>query len=329
MPYPAFDPNQQMPGMMPVPMQAAPPAPPSLAVKYKRRQSNDAVKWIIGIVVVVAVGGGGYLWYDKQASKVDPMKGELTATRHADGKLEPVMIHRDWIGLDDETVKTVLDQLNKRAVTLRSEMMVLKLQGAADGIKVTVAPGIRGELVSVDLSGQKAMAAWYKREVGKLSDKHQKDVARAAQQFVQDWAEAEARGEKKRDFGRYHDDLGIAALAMGVGSETVAIVGQTIHRCVAEQQGKLFFMLPPGVEKFELQGDQRGKTKSVFPGHFKVKVASAEPSPAKKSKSDKDSDEDMEKPADEAKTKAFGTPAINDPSAVDESMPEKKKAAKP
>lgn len=276
------------------------------------------MKWVVGIFVALVIGGGGFWFYYNSTHKPDPMKGDLTAERHFDGKLQPFVIHRDWIGLDEETVKTVLDQLSKRAVTLRSEMMVLKFQGTDDGIKVTVAPGQRGELVSVDLSGQKGLSAWYKREVNKLSDKHQKDVALAAQRFVQDWAEAEARGEKKRDFSSYHDELGIAALAMGVGSETVAIVGQTIHRCVAEQQGKLFFLLPPGVEKFELQGDQRGKVKSAFPGQFKVKVTDADSKPGQKKKTTEpaaDSHDTPEDPDGEMKTNAFGKPAINDPSS--------------
>lgn len=98
------------------------------------------------------------------------------------------------------------------------------------------------------------------------------------------------------------------------------------HSCVAEQQGLLYFLLPPGTERFELQGREDSQGNTTFPGHFMVEVEAE--APTKKSKKT-DEETDMPEDADaEMKTKSFGRPALNDPAAIDESMPEKPKAKK-
>lgn len=308
------------------------PATEPPIVRKARKKSGWDSRVVIGLVVGALVLIGGALSYQffLQKPQSDPLQGELTATRES-GKLEPVTMHREWIKLDEELVDLVLKQMVK-GVTLRSENIVLRLQGTAEGIRISVTPGQHADLIAVETQSHKGLAKWYAREVAKMADKQQKEVIRAATKFIQEWADAAARGDKKPDYSRFHDDLGIAALAKGVGSEVIAVVGENIHRCVAEQNGTLFFLLPSGTQRFDLQGREHGHGKLVFPGHFKVRVAdepakksSPKSSPEKKSEADDDEKSEM-------RTNAFGKPALNDPSAVDESMPAKpqpKKKAEP
>lgn len=298
--------------------------------RKKRKQTLSPVMIGVIAVVVIAIGVGVY-FFTRPGAKPNPLSGTLTATRLSNGKLQPAIVHRDWLeGIDEETVAGVLKQMEKRTVTLRSDAVVLKFQGVADGIKVTATPGLHGELVAVDVSSHKALNNWQQKQGVKLGDRHQKELIRAAKSLIQEWAKAEAAGEKKLDFSRFHDSLGLAALTSGLGAEAVAIVNRIPHSCIAEQQGLLYFLLPPGTDRFELQGREDSKGVAVFPGRFVVDVETE--APAKKSKKTDDEPEMADEEGGEMKSKSFGRPALNDPAAIDESMPEKpttkKKATK-
>lgn len=317
---------------MPAPQMAIPSEPPPVprSSSKRRKQNRNPVLWGVIAVLVIAAGVGAFL-YLKPGVKPNSLSGNLTGTRLAKGKLQPAVVHRDWLeGIDEETVSAVLKQMEKRTVTLRSDTVVLKFQGATEGIKVSATPGLHADLIAVDVTSHKALNAWQQKQGVKLSDRHQKEVIRAAKSFVQEWAKAEAAGEKKLDFSRFHDDLGLGALTSGLGAEAVAVVNRAPYRCVAEQQGLLYFLLPPGTERFELQGREDEKGTTPFPGHFIVEVEAEAPTkkPAKTDDEPEMADEDDA----EMKTKSFGKPALNDPAAIDESMPEKsttkKKATK-
>lgn len=325
-----FDPNQPppaMPNFGAVPEVGAPPPvslptePPSIAKKYRRklRSHREAMVWGAAAVSLIMAAVASYFGVFHE-SKSKPVTGRLTATRVANGKFEPAIVHRDWlVGIDEETLSTVLKQMEKRTVTLRSDTITLKFSGVPEGIKITAAPGGHAELVSIDPSQSKLLVSWSNQQGAKVSDRHQASVVRAGEEFIKEWAKAEASGEKVFDFNRFHESLGIAAMNKGLGSELVAIVGQTAYDCVAEQQGRLFFLLPPRTERFELQGRDHGNGHRVFNGHFIVEVVSAAPTATKPDKSEGGSDDHD----GEMKPKSFGTPALNDPSATDESMPKR------
>ena len=311
------------PPFIPAPAATMPSEPAATAKKSPKKRKQQLTPVMMGIiaVVVIAVGVVAYLFL-KPGAKSNPLSGTLTGTRLVKGKLQPALVHRDWLeGIDEETVAGVLKQMEKRTVTLRSDAVVLKFQGVADGIKVTATPGLHGELIAVDVTSHKALSKWQEKQGVKLGDRHQKELIRAAKSLIQEWAKAEAAGEKKLDFSRFHDTLGLAALTSGLGGEAVAIVNRVPHSCIAEQQGLLYFLLPEGTDHFELQGRADSKGVTAFSGHFLVEVET----PTKKSDKSKMSDDDAEM-ADEnedKKTKSFGRPALNDPAAMDESMPEK------
>lgn len=345
MPF-GFDPNQPMqtpPGNVPpvgyAPMPQYPqyfvPAPLSAPVeetsttkKSKSRPQRKMTPAIWGALIAVGIVGTvvAYVLL-KPGVKPNPLSGTLTGTRITKSKLQPAIVHRDWLeGIDEETVATVLKQMEKRTVTLRSDTVVLKFQGATGGIQVTVTPGLHADLIAIDVSSHKALNAWQLKQGAKLSDRHQKQVIRAAKAFIQAWTKAEAAGEKSFDTTPFRKDLGLGSLTSGLGAEAVAIVNRMPHSCVAEQQGLLYFLLPPGTERFELQGREDSQGNTTFPGHFMVEVEAE--APTKKSKKT-DEETDMPEDADaEMKTKSFGRPALNDPAAIDESMPEKPKAKK-
>lgn len=346
MPF-GFDPNQQQPapqgypgpaGFAPMPpfVPASPTPtqdePSSVARKYKQKLKRRGGPAVWGpIVVVVAIVGGLGFYFMKPAAKTESLSGRLTGTRLAKGKLEPALVHREWIeGIDDETLANVLKQMEKRTVKFRSsnELINLVFQGAPEGIKVLASAGPSAELIAVDLSSNKALDKWHQKHAAKLSDQCQKNVASAAKKFVQEWARAEAARDTNHSFGHFHDELGLATLTMGLGAEVVAIVGNTMHGCVAEQQGMLYFLLPAGTDRFELQGREHGKNNFVFPGHFVVDVESAARIRKPVQKKTDDEPEMAEDGEGDMKTKSFGKPALNDPSAIDESMPEKPKAKK-
>ncbi len=344
MPF-GFDPNQQqtpqgypgpagfasMPTFVPVPPAPTQEEPASVAKKYKQKLKRRGGPAVWGpIVVVVAIVGGLAVYFMKPTAKTEQLSGKLVGTRLAKGKLAPALVHREWVdGIDEETLANVLKQMEKRTVKFRSsnDLISMTFQGSPEGIKVLAAAGPSAELIAVDLQSNKSLDKWHQKHAAKLSDQCQKNVAQAAKRFVQEWTRAEATRDTNHSFGHFHDELGLAALTMGLGAEVVAIVGKTMHGCVAEQQGMLYFLLPVGTDRFELQGREHGKNNVVFPGHFVVDVES----PARIRKPTKKTDDESEMTEEgegDMKTKSFGKPALNDPSAMDESMPEKPKGKK-
>ncbi|MBC7820515.1 MAG: hypothetical protein IAG10_26825 [Planctomycetaceae bacterium] len=346
MPF-GFDPNQPqaapqgypgpagfapMPTFVPAPLAPTQEEPPSVAKKYKRKLKRRGGPAVWGpLVAVVVIVAGLAFYYMKPGAKPDLLSGKLTGTRLAKGKLEPALVHREWVdGIDEETLANVLKQMEKRTVKFRSsnDLISMTFQGSPEGLKVLATAGPSAELIAVDLSSNKALDKWHQKHAAKLSDQCQKNVARSAKKFVQEWAQAEATRDTNHSFGHFHDELGLAALTMGLGAEVVAIVGKTMHGCVAQQQGMLYFLLPAGTDRFELQGREHGKNNVVFPGHFVVNVESAAPVRKPTQKKTDDEPEMTEDGEGDMKTKSFGKPALNDPSAVDESMPEKPKSKK-
>ncbi len=306
-------------------MESEAPSDSTYSSKRRKPQGNP-VLWGVIAVLVIVIGVGAFIFL-KPGVKLNPLSGTLTGTRITKSKLQPAIVHRDWLeGIDEETVGTVLKQMEKRTVTLRSDTVVLKFQGATEGIKITATPGLHADLVAVDVSSHKALNTWQQKQGAKLGEQHQKELIRTAKSFVQEWAKAEAAGEKKLDFSRFHDSLGLAAMTSGLGAEAIAIVNRIPHSCVAEQQGLLYFLIPPGTEQFELQGREDSKGNFAFPGRFVVDVEAE--APVKKSKKTDEEPEMSAEEEPEMKSKSFGKPALNDPAAIDESMPEKPKTKK-
>ena len=311
-------------------MPSAEPSPSSSTFSRKRPKKNNQPLIYGAIAALVVIAGVIAFVFLKPSEKSNPLSGTLTGTRIAKGKLQPAVVHRDWLeGIDEETVGAVLKQMEKRKITLRSDTVVLIFQGVTEGIKVTATPGLHSELIAVDVSSHKALNSWQQKQGAKLSDLHQKQIIRSAKSFVQKWTKAEATGDKKPDFSSFHDELGLGALTAGLGSEAVAIINRVPHSCVAEQQGLLYFLLPPGTDHFELRGREDDKGVARFPGRFNVEVEAEAPTkkPSKSKKTD-DESEMADEEGNEVKSKSFGKPALNDPAAMDESMPAKPKPKK-
>lgn len=320
-----FDPSQPLPiAQQPEPMTSNPYA-------RKRKPGLGLTLWLsIAGALLVAGGLGAYFFLtQKDGSKADAMKGELSATRKVGGKLTPAIVLRDWINLDEEVIDAMREHLKKNKYNLKGELEQLQFQGTDEGIKVTMTAGPGAELIAVEINENKKLASWHAKHAADLNEKAQKSVINAAKKFVKECATAQSRSGKIENVAPYRDELGIAALATGVGGEIIAVISGRIHRCVAEQEGKLFFLLPRGTDHFTLQGREHGKDKTIFPGHYKVEVSDEV---VKSKKSSKKPAEDEPSEADdkaaEMRTNAFGKPALNDPSAADAEMSDKPKAKK-
>ena len=327
---PMFDPSQQMPMSQPMPEPQQPSY--STSSSKRRKQGSNTVLWVSIVGALLVVGGGlAYaVLMQNSGTKSNAISGELTATRRLGGKLNPVLVHREWVNLDEEILDATREHLKKHKYNLKSELIQMQFQGTDEGIKVLLSAGPGAELVSVEVNDNKKLASWHAKHSADLNEKAQKSVIRAAKKFVTECATAQSRGTKIQDVSPYHDELGIAAFATGVGGEIIAVIGDRVHRCVAEQEGKFFFLLPRGTDHFSLQGREHGKEKTaIFPGRYKVEVSEDEVKPKKNTKKpaeDEPSDED--KKDTERRTNSFGKPALNDPSAADAEMMDKPKAKK-
>lgn len=179
-----FDPQQQaasqgypgntgfapMPAFAPPPLAPTQDEPPSVAKTYKKKLKRRSGPAIWGpIVAVLVIAAGLAIYFLKPGVKPDLLSGKLTGTRLAKGKLQPALVHREWIdGIDEETLANVLKQMEKRTIKFRSsnELINMTFQGSPEGIKVIAAAGPSAELIAVDLTSNKSLDKWHQKARG-------------------------------------------------------------------------------------------------------------------------------------------------------------------
>jgi hypothetical protein len=70
--------------------------------------------------------------------------------------------------------------------------------------------------------------------------------------------------------------LGLASLVGGLGHHLAAAVAQRQYPCVAEtSDGSLYFLMPPGLQQFELVGRMHADERAMIPGRLTVVVRPA------------------------------------------------------
>lgn len=290
-----------------------PPAPPavnlaalpqvSTSVARKLKKRRRSFVWMIPVFFGLLLCGSLAFFYFPELLPAR-VTGELTATRMTFPDLEPVLIDKALLGGTDEEARSVLTDLENQPVPLISSLMQVQLRGTSRGLDVYVTAGADTMFYRVDLASNPSLQTWLEKHSADLEDVRERQLARAGKSFVPVTKGVQSGQTMIADLVGYRDTLALPALAGGLGYHVVARNKTQLYPCVYQQADQaLYFLLPPGLSEFQIEGRAVSGSKISFPAKLTVRVAPDEVTVGPRKSEPK---------ADAAKPAAEDTPKTDD-----------------
>lgn len=263
-----------------------PPAPPvvdltalpqiSTSVARKLKKRRPSLVWVIPVFFGLLLCGGLAFFYFPELMPAR-VTGELTATRVAFPDLEPVLIDKALLGGTEEDAKSVLTDLESQPIPLISSLMQVQLRGTSRGLNVFVTAGADTMFYRVDLASNPSLQTWLQKHAADLQDVRERQLARAGKSFVPVTKGVQSGQTMIADLVGYRDTLALPALAGGLGYHVVARNKTQLYPCVYQQADQaLYFLLPPGLSEFQIEGRAVSGSKISFPAKLTVRVSADE-----------------------------------------------------
>ncbi|MEX1095897.1 MAG: hypothetical protein WED34_07600 [Planctomycetales bacterium] len=272
---PDFDPEPvaeaALPHARPVLPEVPAVAPVSYARTLKRRSRRKRrIPWVpIGCVALLLAVIAAFTWQGQGG-----LGGDL--------KAEPVpqlvempsaYVDTSQLELPQATIDLVLDGLRQSPKALGSKYVWIEFRGTQRGLQVRLAEGESTMFYRVNIAGNPSLRRFAAENSARLDEPRKKELAKATLQFFREWEQSTSLAEAIKDLRGYRDAVGLAALVKPLGYHAVAIHDGLAYRCVYEDaDGNLYFLLPEGVEQFELRGRQLPEGEQLFSGSYTVKV---------------------------------------------------------
>ncbi len=245
---------------------------PSVARRYKKRTKRKKSGLVVPVMFgSVLVGSILYLYW----TQVPKLEGEVRAAALEEAELPPGLVSRRLVDLPKDKVDLVLEGLTESPERLKSQIMSIEFRGSREGIQVTLEEGSKTQFYRVSINADPELQAFYDRNARRLSAPQEAELQEAATAFFEAWAAAAEENEELDDLASFRDRLGLTTLVGGLGYHLQAICGSEIYRCVYENERYIYFLLPHGTKKFEIQGRELKGSSLMFPGHYTAKVVKA------------------------------------------------------
>lgn len=266
-----FNPAPRGLGELPVerPRQAL--APGSVSSRMKKKSSGGLwlIPTVFGLVLCGVVG-----WYVWQYYQSERLVGELTAETADLLELPPVEVSLSMFKQSPSVMKEVLEDLERSPVRLPSGMMVVQISANKRAMTFHVNTSPQTSFYRVDVKDDPALSTFRKTKTLELEELREEQVSKGGADFVTEYQQFTAKKSSAKSLGVYRDSLALPAMTRGLGNQVVAVYGQTSFPCAYEDgSGGLYFLMPPGIEEFEIEGRKGTDGMTLFPGRYTVKVA--------------------------------------------------------
>lgn len=265
------------------PVVLPPPAPPavdltalpqiSTSVARKLKKRRRSLVWVIPVFFGLLLCGSLAFFYYPELLPLR-VTGELTATRMTFPDLEPALIDKSLLGGTEEDAKSVLTDLESQPIPLVSALMQVQLRGTSRGLNVFITAGADTMFYRVDLTSNPSLQTWLQKHAADLEDVRERQLARAGKSFVPVTKGVQSGQTMIADLVGYRDTLALPALAGGLGYHVVARNKTQLYPCVYQQADQaLYFLLPPGLSEFQIEGRAVSGSKVSFPAKLTVRVS--------------------------------------------------------
>jgi hypothetical protein len=270
------------PGDIVLPVSVAPAFPPDprpivrlpdsvLSKKVRRRRSSA---WIWIVVALLLLGGGGVagftLWRQQQANLTGKLTGQLVETAGLPVKVIP----KSEIEMPTDDADQIFQELERTPIPLMSSrgLATVHFQANEQGLVISVAPGSATSLYRVPIHGDAKLETWLREHEAELEQIRREDVAIAANQLFRLLKKFFAKQASGAELGPFRDSVGLAGSVSGLGHVVQAVHQRDVYPCVYQDDEALYFLLPAGVKRFQIQGKARAKSPIFFPGKYDVEI---------------------------------------------------------
>lgn len=260
------------------------------AMLRRQRRGLKPATILVPIVCIVAVGAA-IGWFALRPSA--KLSGTLTAESLARPDMPPAEIDKGDIDLPDDELPAILKVLKKFPARMPSALMKVEIGATRDNLQIRMQAGSDTQFYRLDPNQDVALKRFIAENEREFDAPRREEVRAAVPKFLRayiEYREALKAKENPAAFSpqKYRDAVALAGAVRGFGYHVQAAHDGTGYRCVGQDEaGRLYFLLPPGVESFALEGRKLADyLPAKFPGRFdvKVKLAKAEPAPTSKSK---------------------------------------------
>jgi hypothetical protein len=246
------------------------PVNASVAARVRRRsKGKKSGLWFPILCGIALVGGMGWL-YLKQLPN---LSGDRVATFIKNEALDPKIVDKALVDVADDVKENVLKHFAENRERLKSQLVETQFTASDAGLEVQVLTGSHTRFVRLAIDED--LRAWYDENYDLLETPHSKSIKKALKDFFTDWDFAARNQQGVENFIVYRDSVGLACSVDGLGFNVCARIDQELYPCVYEDEGSLYFLLPPSTRKFKIVGARIDKKKSYFPGEFNVTIKAA------------------------------------------------------
>jgi len=260
-------------------------------MRHRQRRGLKPAAILIPIGCIVAVGAA-IGWFALRPSA--KLSGQLLAESLARPDMPPAEIDKGDIDLPEDELPAILKVLEKFPARMPSALMKVEIGATRDSLQIRMQAGSDTQFYRLDPNQDVALQRFIAEHDKEFDAPRREEVRAAVPKFLRayiEYREALKAKENPTAFNpqKYRDAVALSGAVRGFGYHVQAAHAGTGYRCVGQDEsGRLYFLLPPGVESFALEGRKLADyLPPQFPGRFdvKVKLAKAEPAPAPKSKS--------------------------------------------
>lgn len=174
-------------------------------------------------------------------------------------------------GLQSEITSAVLTHFEEDPETLRTQLIETRFTAAGGELQIQVLTGSDTHFVRFPIDAD--LRSWYDSNRDDLDAPRRKNFTASLKDFFTDWDVAIRNQSGVEDPLKYRDDVALTACVSGLGYHVQAMVGSTPFRCVFEDDGNLYFLIPRTHEKFKINGRPLRKDgPSLFPGEYEITI---------------------------------------------------------
>ncbi len=246
------------------------PAGGSIAASVRRRsKGKKSGLWFPVLCGVALVGGMAWLYIQQLPS----LNGDRTATFIKNEALKPKIVEKELVDVSDDIRKSVLNHFAENRERLKSQLVETQFTATDAGLEIQILTGSDTRFARFPIDDD--LRTWYDENYDLLESPRSKAIRKSLKSFFQDWDVAARNQQGVEDFAVYRDSVGLACSVDGLGFNVCAKIDQTLYPCVYEDDGFLYFLLPPSTRKFKIVGARSNGKKSQFPGEYDVKIKAA------------------------------------------------------
>lgn len=243
-------------------------------IKRRKKKKVNYASWIAPVIfggILVAIG----LFYYN--STKPSYEGTLAAERINPNQSIQIELEGEAFNIDQQVFSQIVDELRKSPSSIRSNLVNLTFAAGANGIEMTLRPGIQAELVKVPVTNMKSVEDFYQIHFDELDDARLDEIQRGLKSLAEEWVLA-SEGAKNETLPNYRNSVAYNAFVKGLGRIVFAQIGKAMYPCVHEDgSGALYFLVPIGTETFTIRERSELDETPVFPSEFNIQATIERP----------------------------------------------------